>query len=554
MRLTFYDGAGCIGGNKILLEADDTALLLDFGTNFGAEGRFFDEFLRPRGTTGIGDLLDLGLLPPLEGIYRPDLDLPERPWWERARCRPLYRALRLDAVLLSHAHLDHSGYISYLRADVPVVTSLETAVIAKAMQDTQGAGFNEVCYVTPREVREGLLGATPYRKVAAEARPFVLLGDGEPCDDRFRAFWGQGRSSRALNQRPPACRREGATQVGGVTVRRFPVDHSVPGASAFAVRTSEGWVVYTGDLRLHGARAEETRAFVRAAAALRPLALITEGTHPEREEPIPEQRVYELAAEAVRSARGLVVADFGPRNVERLLTFHRVARETGRRLAVTAKDAYLLEALHAATVAGAPATAGAGAAPPWTVPDPLADETLAVYVEAKLDRDAWERALVERYLDLAPDRVARAELVARRPDEYICCFSYYDLHELLDIWPQGGSYIYSSSEAFNEEMHIDLDRLRAWVGHFRMRLVGDPGDREGRGREPGFHASGHIHGPGLEEMVEAIDPEVVIAVHTQSPDWFRRRFGGRRPVIVPEPGQVVELPLAGRAAAARPAG
>lgn len=74
IRLTFYDGANCIGGNKFLLEADDTALFLDFGTNFGAEGLFFDEFLRPRSIVGIGDLLDLGLLPPLQGVYRQDFD------------------------------------------------------------------------------------------------------------------------------------------------------------------------------------------------------------------------------------------------------------------------------------------------------------------------------------------------------------------------------------------------------------------------------------------------------------------------------------------------
>lgn len=45
--LAFYDGVNCIGGNKILLEADGTSLFLDFSLNFGAEGRYFDEFLNP---------------------------------------------------------------------------------------------------------------------------------------------------------------------------------------------------------------------------------------------------------------------------------------------------------------------------------------------------------------------------------------------------------------------------------------------------------------------------------------------------------------------------
>jgi len=44
VAITFYDGVGCIGGNKILMEDGESALFLDFGINFKAEGMFFDEF------------------------------------------------------------------------------------------------------------------------------------------------------------------------------------------------------------------------------------------------------------------------------------------------------------------------------------------------------------------------------------------------------------------------------------------------------------------------------------------------------------------------------
>ncbi len=532
--LTFYDGAGCIGGNKILLEADGTSVWLDFGTNFSAEGRFFDEFLRPRAGCGIGDLLELGLLPPLEGLYRPDLDLPERAWWERMRNRPLYRRVRADGLLLSHAHVDHTGYVTYLDPGIPIVTGLATAVIAKAMQDTaHAAGAGEIAYITPREVKEGLLAAGHYKKVSHVQRPFVLL-DEPPPGEGFAAFWANGGSSRALAPRQPAFVPE--ARIGDLRVRRFPVDHSIPGAGAFAVETSDGWIVYTGDLRLHGARAGDTRAFIREAALLQPIALITEGTHPGKDEPVNEADVYANAAEAVEQAEGLVVADFGPRNVERLLSFLRIARETGRRLGVTARDAYLLEALHAAGDGG--------------VPDPFAEPHLVVYAEAKGNRPLWERALLERHLEAAPERVVAASDVAAAQDEFILCFSYYDIHELIDIQPGGGTYIYSSSEAHNEEMHIDLDRLRAWIRHFGLRFAGEPAGRDGRGGQPGLHASGHIHGPGLVEMVEAIRPQALIAVHTESPDWFRSRFEGRVPLIIPQPGETILLPLpAARAAA-----
>ena len=39
IELTFYEGGGvnCIGGNKFLLQADDTAIFLDFGQSFSLE-------------------------------------------------------------------------------------------------------------------------------------------------------------------------------------------------------------------------------------------------------------------------------------------------------------------------------------------------------------------------------------------------------------------------------------------------------------------------------------------------------------------------------------
>jgi hypothetical protein len=43
--------------------------------------------------------------------------------------------------------------------------------------------------------------------------------------------------------------------------------------------------------------------------------------------------------------KGLIIADFSPRNFERLDTFMGIAKEEGRKLVVLAKDAYLLEAM-----------------------------------------------------------------------------------------------------------------------------------------------------------------------------------------------------------------
>src|SRR3990172_6945313 len=151
-------GGGTTGEKKIPLEAGAPRLFFDFGTTFATRDLYFEEYLKPRPGVGLLDLLDMDLLPPLEGLYRPDL-VPSGDVWARCRERPGYRETpSVDAVLVSHAHVDHTGYISFLREDVPVYASATTAFIAKAMQDSSMADFEkEVCYITPREEHEGYL-------------------------------------------------------------------------------------------------------------------------------------------------------------------------------------------------------------------------------------------------------------------------------------------------------------------------------------------------------------------------------------------------------------
>ena len=70
--LTFYGGVAEIGGNKVLLEDQDTKVFLDFGMSFNQSGMYFSEFLMPRNCNGLGDYFETGLLPDIKGIYRQD--------------------------------------------------------------------------------------------------------------------------------------------------------------------------------------------------------------------------------------------------------------------------------------------------------------------------------------------------------------------------------------------------------------------------------------------------------------------------------------------------
>lgn len=110
-------------------------------------------------------------------------------------------------------------------------------------------------------------------------------------------------------------------------------------------------------------------------------------------------------------------------------------------------------------------------------------------------------------------------------------------HAFLDIQPKGGTYIYSSSEAYDEEMMVDHQRIRNWVNHFHFELYGALGRKE---EEQRFHASGHIHGPGIKEAVETMKPKILIQVHTLNREFFQQ-FEGNCKVVLPERGETLPL-------------
>ncbi len=283
MHLTFWGGAGEVGGNKLLLEVRGSRLMFDFGQSFSAGEDFFIKHLQPRQAAGLLDYLEFDMVPRIPGLYNPEL----LRLTELERIDPDFQG-----VFISHAHMDHAGYIGFLHPAIPLLMGETTKKILEAWE------------MAGRSIRLG------EHQVEREFR----TGDKICC-------------------------------AGGIIVHPFHVDHSIPGAYGFIVETPPGTLVYSGDLRFHGPASHLSREFIAQAAQAKPLALCLEGTRIQGESTSSEEEVLGRSIQIAQECPALVVVGQYPRDYDRLRTFWQVSRETDRKLAIPLKTACLLDVL-----------------------------------------------------------------------------------------------------------------------------------------------------------------------------------------------------------------
>ncbi len=469
--LSFYGGVGKIGGNKILLEDKGTRILLDFGMNFEEQASYFTEFMPPRKFSSIKDLIALGMLPDLKGIYRRDyckhngLNYSERN--------------SVDGVLISHAHLDHLGYVHFLRRDIPVHVSPESKAIMSLFDTVGGGAYNDFCKFNPS---------------------FIFIPK-KRSDGVKRRTARDGLEERVVNDfsfnKP--------FKIGNLEVTPYRVDHSLPGAAGFVINTSIGNVIYTGDLRFHGRHKDWSDYFVEKAAESEPVCMLSEGTRIKDSSARTEGYVEKQSTKLIKDKKGVVIANFPIRDTDRLLTFYKTAVSNNRSLVIESRQALLLDLLRLEGVTELPASD---------------DEFIKIFFprkgwgligrtgvpEEQVARDykSWEK----EYLNQS--NVVTAGDISKNQGKYVVFMNYFQLNNLLDIQPVPGSvHIRSICEPFSEEMELDEKRINNWLRKFNLY----PQNK--------IHASGHASGNHLFKMVESINPKLLIPIHTEFPELYK---------------------------------
>jgi ribonuclease J len=157
LTLTIHRGTNQIGGSCVEIATANTRLLIDIGLPLNSNVKTTDELKQ--------------FLPKIEGV--------------------------VDAVFISHYHLDHHGLLSGIDSSIPVYVSRGTEKMF---------GINTVFLKKPRIENLRII----------EPRASVTIGD--------------------------------------ITITAFTVDHSAYDAMAFLIEAGGKQILYSGDIRTHGVK------------------------------------------------------------------------------------------------------------------------------------------------------------------------------------------------------------------------------------------------------------------------------------------------------------
>ncbi|HEX4225901.1 MAG TPA: MBL fold metallo-hydrolase [Pseudonocardiaceae bacterium] len=411
--IEFWGGLGVIGSSKIMITDGANRVLLDIGLDNPVGADLFRPPVQVRKGRDLADRLRVGAAPRIPGLFEPELLDSDDPI-----AAPVGDPAATE-VFVSHPHLDHAGLAGYVRREIAVHAHTDAVDVLDALQ---------------------------------------AAGIGLPC--------GHPRWRRLVDGQ--------VSRVGNIEVECVAVDHDVPGACGFLVRTKDGTLAYTGDIRFHGRHPERSAEFVRRARGVDVLVMegttlsFVPGAGPQRS----ERDVLASFTEIVNAADGLVLVSVYPMDVERIVEFSVVAAEAGRTIL-------------------------------WPAPLAVALRKLGLPDATNLASHAHEG------VELAA--------VQAEPAAYIVAPDPADLPGLLDLpLRPGDPFVHANGEPFGEfdaRWRVFLDWLACL--HIELHQIG---------------CGGHAAPDELHAMVERIRPGVVFPVHTFEPTRLSPALGIRRVV------------------------
>lgn len=302
-------------------------------------------------------------------------------------------------------------------------------------------------------------------------------------------------------------------EVGPFMVTPYLVDHSAPNSFAFLVEAGGARLFYSGDFRAHGRKGVVFEKLTRE-----PLSdidvLLMEGTMLERSDGgFPdESAVEEVMVETLECGRNASFLVCSSQNIDRIVSAFRACKRTGKTLVVDVYTAWVLEKMKLVSE---------------NVPNMFWDEVKVIvrhgpYKVTKENPEVFGDFKGDIFKS---EQRVLPEVLKSSPEEYLQVIRVSGARSI-------GGYV------SDEPVNIIYSQ---WMGYLEEEGQGMHGVEElNKLREDPranfiyAHTSGHAVLEDLKRFASALNPKMLIPIHTEYPGKFKQYFDN---VIVLEDGQ-----------------
>ena len=414
MQITIYRGAKEIGGTLIEVKTDTNRILIDAGYPlFLNKEPIGDDIAKLPHT----ELLTLGVLPKIEGLYT----------WDDAD---------FDAVLISHAHIDHYGLLKYINSAIPVYMSAGTERLVQISQRFK------ICDSFDLEVRNFKM-----------YQPF---------------------------------------QIGDIKIKPYLMDHSAFDAAAFEINAEGKTVIYSGDFRGHGRKSVCLDRFIETAKK-RPDILLVEGSVIGRldEQMMTEREVEDAVVERIKGVNLPLLFQCSSQNIDRLVSFYRAALRLKRIFVV---DIYTANVLYELRQLGN------------KLPYPsLEYPNIKVFFPYRLTQrifndigEEYARRFSEYHISREQLKTAQNSIIMASRPSMRMDIEKCGLHD--------GVFLYSLWKGYRDRASQQIFEKALENAGFSLEML---------------HTSGHATVVDIRRVIDGLDPQKLVPIHTMDPDAFR---------------------------------
>jgi len=271
MKVIIHRGAKEIGGSCVELISSNSRILIDFGMPLVNQNKEPFEADSVAGKS-IDELKTEKTLPDVKGLYK-----NEKP--------------KLDAILVSHSHLDHYGLLNFANNEIPVYIS---------------KGAKELVEVTNIFVNKNI--QLPNSQIIKHESPF---------------------------------------HIKDFKITPYLVDHSAFDAFAFLIEAEDKRVFYSGDFRGHGRKAILFERIIQKPpknidCLLMEGSMLGRNETPYKNEEDIEARIVEI----LKEQNNVTFLFFSSQNIDRLVSAYRACLKTGVTFVIDIYTAFILQKLR----------------------------------------------------------------------------------------------------------------------------------------------------------------------------------------------------------------